>query len=238
MIIHKRDHGLMSKMKLNPAYRRLNPLSAWRDAHGLTLARLAEKVGMSTGAVFQVEDQERGNYTRAWLEALAQLYNCEPADIVRGPPGEGDELNALWRRLTPDQRQKVIAYAEGMLAEQAPPPAAEPPPPAASPADTVTSRLKPQPVDKIGGRRPLHVYLAQWLESRGWEPVDLAKRVNVPGAVPDAIEGLISGKYGYDQEWLYEIAKALGVAMEKLYELPPARAKLATKGGKRQSTRR
>jgi transcriptional regulator with XRE-family HTH domain len=208
-----------------------------KDVPATALVKLAEAYGvdfqwLATGTgdppkVASFDREDRG--TVRTTDGMA-----EPAPTGR------DQLQALWRRLSEPQRLRLIAFAEGMLAEQAPPPpAAEPPPPAAAPADTVTSRLKPRPaVDKIGGRRPLHVYLAQWLESRGWEPVDLAKRVNVPGAVPDAIEGLISGKYGYDQEWLYEIAKALGVAMEKLYELPPARAKLATKGGKRQSTRR
>lgn len=218
-------------MSLKPALRRPNPLAAWRDAHDLTLAQLAEKLGVSVGAVHQIEDEASGNYNRAWLEALAALYKRQPADLISGPPGETDVFLDLWRRLTEPQRQRVVAFAQGMIADQPPPPAPQPPP--AAPSNMVRSRLKPQPeIPTIGGRWAPHVYLQEWLDSRHWEPEQLARRI--PEADTADIEALLSGEDPYTPDWLWYISKAFRVSIESLYGPPPAvEPKPVKKDGKR-----
>lgn len=208
----------MAKLALDPLLRRPNPLRAWRDAHGLTLDQVAEKVGVSTGAVFQIEDENKGNYSRAWLERLAPLYGCEVADLVAGPPGSRDAIAKIWERLGTEQRQQVLAYAEGVLASAR-----------ATGKPTVASRLKKQDpaVPKIGGNRPPHVYLAEWMDDRNMEPEDLAKRV--PDMNAETIRGFIAGDYLYDEDTLENFAKALRTTAKALQEMPPARPKAPAK---------
>lgn len=147
------------------------------------------------------------------------------------PSGEPREIVVLWDKLSEPQRQRVAAYAEGLLADQPPPPAPQPPP--AAPSNRVTPRFKEQPeLPTIGGRRAPHVYLQEWLDSRHWEPEQLARRI--PEADTADIEALLSGEEHYTQDWLWYISKAFRMPMEKLYELPPkAEAKPAKKDGKR-----
>jgi transcriptional regulator with XRE-family HTH domain len=157
---------------------------------------------------------------------------AEPAPTGR------DQLQALWRRLSEPQRLRLIAFAEGMLAEQAPPPpAAAPPPQAAAPTETVTSRLKPRPaIDTIGGHRPPHYYLAEWMDHRNMEPVDLVKRL--PTWELEDLQRVLAGRFPPPDDLIHYAAKALRASEEELQQLPPPRAKPAAKGGKRQSTRR
>lgn len=60
----------------------------WRIHRGLTLEQLAERVGVTHGALSQLE---RGlvNYTQPMLESLAFALQCEPADLIMRDPESG-----------------------------------------------------------------------------------------------------------------------------------------------------
>lgn len=80
----------------------------WRKHRGLTLEQLAERVGLTHGAISQLERGET-NYTQPTLEAIANALNCEPADLImRRPDAETwsvwDEVRAL-----PEDEQRRLA---------------------------------------------------------------------------------------------------------------------------------
>lgn len=142
-------------------------------------------------------------------------------DNQEGLPSDEWRLRPLWRQLSDPQRQRVIAFIEGMLASQA-----APTPPA--PPATVTTRFKPQPeIPRIGGHREMHVYLAEWMDYRNMEPHDLAKRT--PGTDAATIRKLIAGDMLYDEERLEELARALSTTVKSLHELPPPKVAKAVK---------
>lgn len=57
----------------------------WRKYRGLTQEQLAERIGVTHGALSQLE---RGiiNYTQPTLEILAEALSCEPADLIMRDP--------------------------------------------------------------------------------------------------------------------------------------------------------
>ena len=71
----------------------------WRQYRKLTLEQLAERVGVTHGALSQLE---RGltNYTQPMLEKLAFALLCEPADLIMRDPNSDtwsilDEVRGL-----------------------------------------------------------------------------------------------------------------------------------------------
>jgi transcriptional regulator with XRE-family HTH domain len=93
----------------------------WRKFRGLTLKRLGGRVGVTHGALSQLE---RGgtSYTQPMLEALADALNCTPADLVGRPPElsfgileNNVGLVALLRDATPDELRKVEQVVAIML---------------------------------------------------------------------------------------------------------------------------
>lgn len=102
------DYPLMSKVQTNfKAKPARHFIRQWRKHRGYTLEQLAEMVGVTHGALSQLE---RGlvNYTQPMLEALAVALSCEPADLIMRDPA-----NPVWtildtlKDLTPDQQNQV-----------------------------------------------------------------------------------------------------------------------------------
>lgn len=86
----------------------------WRQHRGYTLEQLAEMVGVTHGALSQLE---RGitNYTQPMLEALAEALACEPADLIMRDPDS--EVWSIWdqvKDLPEIERKRVIAIIDAM----------------------------------------------------------------------------------------------------------------------------
>ena len=108
----------MAKVRTNfkkPAARHF--IRAWRKFRGLTLEKLAERVGVTHGALSQLE-RGQVNYTQPMLEALAEALACQPGDLImRDPTSEG--AWSLLDSLTPETRRKAIDLLEMMQAADA-----------------------------------------------------------------------------------------------------------------------
>lgn len=97
--------------KVQPRLKARGPrhfIREWRKHRGLTLEQLAERVGLTHGAISQLERGET-NYTQPTLEAIADALQCEPADLImRRPDAETwsiwDDVKAL-----PEAEQRRIA---------------------------------------------------------------------------------------------------------------------------------
>lgn len=81
----------------------------WRKHRGLTLEQLAERVGLTHGAISQLERGET-NYTQPTLEAIAEALDCEPADLIMRRPDS--PTWSIWdevRGLPEDEQRRLAA---------------------------------------------------------------------------------------------------------------------------------
>lgn len=77
----------MAPIKKPPHARSRTFIKEWRRKAGLTQKALAGalKVNQSTISSLEVG---KFPYRQDLLERMAQIFGCEPADILRGPPGQ------------------------------------------------------------------------------------------------------------------------------------------------------
>ena len=84
----------------------------WRTHRKLTQQRLAERVGVSTSSVSQLENDKQG-FTNSTLEAYAEALSCEPGDLLMYDPN-----SSLWsivdtlRRLPNDRLEQIARIVE------------------------------------------------------------------------------------------------------------------------------
>lgn len=97
----------MAKVKPNFKTRRKTFIRQWRKHRGLTLDRLSDRIGVTSGALSQLE---RGDvsYTQSMLEALAEALACEPADLLMRDPTDPEGIWSIWDQLEPAQRRQAI----------------------------------------------------------------------------------------------------------------------------------
>jgi transcriptional regulator with XRE-family HTH domain len=98
----------MGKVRPNSETRRKTHIRVWRKHRELTLEKVAESIGVTPGALSQLE---RGDvsYTQPMLEALAQMFSCEPADLISRPPGTQDGLAQVWEAIPVEDRAQALA---------------------------------------------------------------------------------------------------------------------------------
>lgn len=65
-------------------------IRAWRMHRKMTQDALAEKIGVTSGAISQLENGLI-NYTQPTLEAIARALECSPADLLYGPPAKTED---------------------------------------------------------------------------------------------------------------------------------------------------
>lgn len=101
--------------KVRPNFRRKavrHFIKQWRLYRGLTQEQLAERAGVTHGALSQLE---RGlvNYTQPMLETLADALNCEPADLIMRDPNSEvwSILDTLQTATEVEQRQIAAVVA-------------------------------------------------------------------------------------------------------------------------------
>lgn len=86
----------------------------WRDHRGLTLERLAERVGMTAGNLSQIE-RGRTPYTQATLEALAEALQTDPANLLMRDPTQGASIWSIWDQAKPGQRRQIEEHARVII---------------------------------------------------------------------------------------------------------------------------
>lgn len=98
-------------------------LRAWREAAGLSLRQLADRLTDDAGeplvsyASLSRIEAGRQPYSQPILEALAEALHCTPADLLaRHPlvPRREQRLLALWDQMDERQKAQVLAVVEAL----------------------------------------------------------------------------------------------------------------------------
>lgn len=93
-------------------------LNHFRKIKGLTQTQVAESLGISVGLYNQLESGKR-RMNETYLDGLARLYKVSPVELIVDPVRSDplyDELDRAYRRMTPAERQILVASAKGIAA--------------------------------------------------------------------------------------------------------------------------
>lgn len=89
-------------------------LREWRLYRGLTLERLADRVGMTAGNLSQLERGNQG-YTQETLEALAHALQTDVGSLLMRNPTDSEALWSIWDQAKPGERQMLVDIAKTVL---------------------------------------------------------------------------------------------------------------------------
>lgn len=96
-----------------PQYRRTF-IRQWREARGLTLEQLAERVGTTHATLSRIE---RGHqpYQQALLEAIAEALQTDPASLIMRDPSDPEAIWSVWEQAKPAERRQIVEIAKTLI---------------------------------------------------------------------------------------------------------------------------
>ena len=77
----------MAPIRKPPHTRSRTFIKEWREAAGMTQEALAGALKVNQSTISNLESC-RFPYRQDLLEKMARIFGCQPADILRGPPGQ------------------------------------------------------------------------------------------------------------------------------------------------------
>lgn len=86
----------------------------WREHQGLTLERLADRVGMTAGNLSQLERGNQG-YTQNTLERLAEALQTDAASLLTRDPTDSEALWSIWDQAKPGERRMIVDIAKTVI---------------------------------------------------------------------------------------------------------------------------
>jgi transcriptional regulator with XRE-family HTH domain len=89
-------------------------LRQWRKHRGLTLERLAARVGMVPSALSMLERGESG-YSQPVLEALAEALDTSPASLLMRDPSDDNAMWSIWDQAAPGEKREISAVVEALI---------------------------------------------------------------------------------------------------------------------------
>ena len=96
--------------------RRRHFVKQWRKFKRLTQEQLAERIGVTPGAISQLE-VGRVSYTQPMLEAIADEFGCKPGDLLNVDPTKEGALWSIWENLDVATRNQVVEIAKTFQAK-------------------------------------------------------------------------------------------------------------------------
>jgi transcriptional regulator with XRE-family HTH domain len=92
-------------------------LREWRQFRNKTLVQVAEHLHMTHGNLSKIE---RGivPYNQDLLDALADLYMCEPPDLIIRNPVDLEGIWSVWDNAKPGDRAKILSIARTIVGEE------------------------------------------------------------------------------------------------------------------------
>lgn len=93
-------------------------LRHWRKHSGKTLEQVADHLHMTHGQLSKIERGQQP-YNQALLEALSDLYMCQPADLLIRDPSDPHGIWSIWDHALPGDRLKIVAVAKTIVGDEA-----------------------------------------------------------------------------------------------------------------------
>lgn len=113
------DRGMAQFLAMPKGNRRKTFLREWRRMKpGRTLEQVAEHLHISQPQLGRIERGDQP-YNQDLLEALAELYGCDVADLLMRDPTKPDAIWSLWDQAKPGQRRVIEAAAAAILKSDA-----------------------------------------------------------------------------------------------------------------------
>jgi len=97
----------VAKVKFDPKTARKTFIREWRKYRNLTLEQVAEVMRVTPGALSQLENHT-GAYTQPMLEGLAQIFQCEPSDLITRPPSDDETITSIWSAVPIEDRKRAL----------------------------------------------------------------------------------------------------------------------------------
>lgn len=85
----------------------------WRKYRGLTLAKLADRIGMTEGALSMLERGQSG-YVQATLELLAEALMTDPASLLMRNPEDDEAIWSLWDQASEGEKQQISGVVKAL----------------------------------------------------------------------------------------------------------------------------
>lgn len=104
----------MGKVRSNLKTRRKTYIREWRKFRNLTLAKLADRLDVTAGALSQLERGDTA-YTQPMLEALADALSCEPADLITRNPESNPGLQLIWDKIPEEDKAKALIVLQAFI---------------------------------------------------------------------------------------------------------------------------
>jgi transcriptional regulator with XRE-family HTH domain len=86
-------------------------IKEWRKFRGLSQAKLAERIGIDPTYVSMIESGKR-RYDQPFLEAAAEILNCDVPDLIARDPNDPGGIWGIWRELQPTEQRQVVEIAK------------------------------------------------------------------------------------------------------------------------------
>jgi transcriptional regulator with XRE-family HTH domain len=94
-----------------PMARQPHYIKEWRKHRGLTQDQLAERIGMDRAYLSKIESGKR-RYDQPFLEAAAEVLQCDIPDLIVRDPSDPDGIWSVWDTLKPVERSQVVEIAK------------------------------------------------------------------------------------------------------------------------------
>lgn len=84
-------------------------LKEWREHRRIRQQDAADAIDVSRSLLSKIE-KSKSPYSQAYIEGLATLYACTPADLLVRDPRQAEDLWTIWMRVqnAPEQVQRRI----------------------------------------------------------------------------------------------------------------------------------
>lgn len=86
-------------------------IKEWRIHRGLTQQQMADRVGIDKSYLSKIENGKK-RYDQPFLEAAAEVLNCEVADLIQRDPNDSEAIWALWDKMQPVQKAQLVEIAK------------------------------------------------------------------------------------------------------------------------------
>jgi transcriptional regulator with XRE-family HTH domain len=92
-------------------------LRQWRKHRGLTLERAGEFLHMTGQNLGKIERGEYP-YDQPLLERAAELYACEPVDLLIRDPSDPEGIWSIWESAQPGERRQALRVLKALKGEE------------------------------------------------------------------------------------------------------------------------